>query len=888
MTHAESQVEGFELPLLPTKLYPPQLAPGLIPRSRQLQLLDRTLSHKVTLVSTPPGYGKSTLVAQWLDATPHPSAWINLDDADNDSVTFQRYLLAAIDRIDDSLTVETRRLIRAHHSLPVRAIIDSLVSELAAATRPFMLVFDDFHVIQAPELLEAMGRLVTYAPPALRLVLISRTDPRLPLMRMRARGELFELRAPNLAFTPEETRALLCDRYALPLDESQLAVLQSWSEGWPLGLVLVGQALQERGHHQISALIDRFAQNPDFIADYLWTELIQRQPEERQQFLLRTSILDQFNADVCDAVTGRGDAESMLASVAEANLFLIPLDERRFWYRYHHLFQDVLRERLIRTLPHDEILTLHSLAAHWYLSDGLVEEAATHAIKAEDGEFALQILTPICSELHRLERHSSLCAWLDQLPDEIIKRDPLLSYHYAWSLIRLGQGIRAREFFTAAEAQWRAEGNRAGIGRIQNMLALEDYLRHRNSQGIERCKLGLELLPDDYILDRTRTFALLGILHAQMGDLVEAEAALVQCRLLARQIGSLQFQLIEMNAYGQCLRARGDLSEAEMLYKRVIGMGNEWQDLPIVHAYALLGTLYLDQNRLDAAEQVLERALELADRLHARMHLIRVHRLLGELAWARQDAQTAMVELERSIDLGDSNTIGIEARYGRAQLAHIWMRQGKYNLARAWAAELGLNLDRPPEYAHVDEYLIALELLAHDGQTRRALASLDLAIELAQKHGHRHNLLHMLLLKCVLLAAQGTSKEASAALSSALDIAVAAGYVRPFLAFGSELEAKLQELSVTSTHARFIRHLLELLRRDRQQAESTEGTANPLSKRQTEIMQQVAAGYSNRDIADHLFISEQTVKKHLSTTFMRLGVSSRTQAIDACRRLNIL
>jgi LuxR family maltose regulon positive regulatory protein len=406
-------------------------------------------------------------------------------------------------------------------------------------------------------------------------------------------------------------------------------------------------------------------------------------------------------------------------------------------------------------------------------------------------------------------------------------------------------------------------------------------------KGIERCKRALAELPETNVEDRARIFAVLGNLFAQQGNVKEAEAALLRCRLLARELGSWPIQLVDMNTSALCLLACGELLEAETLLQRVLATGDEWHDLPVVYAHLLLAKVYLDQHRHELAEQLLERALELADRLSARVHVIRAHRMQAELAWARHDAKTALSELELSIAAGNMEGFGIEVGYSRTMLALIWIRQGNPNLARGWAAELDLNLDRPPEFGRVAEYLVALELLAHDGQTGRALAALDLSIAEAQSNGHRHNVLNMLLLKSMLLTSQGKTKDSSSALGTAIEIGAGSGYVRPFLDFNVR-EDQLQALSVSSKHARYIRHLLEQMRSDRQRGDSPEARASPLSKRQTEIMQLVAAGYSNRDIADQLFISEQTVKKHLSTTFMRLEVSSRTQAIDACRRMNVL
>lgn len=879
---------GSNRPLLLTKLYPPRLRRGLLPRPRLMQLLDRSLGHKLTLISTPPGYGKSTLVSQWLERSPHASAWVSLDEADNDPASFFNYLLAAVEAIDRDLTAGTRRLMRTQRGVPVRAIVDSLGTDLAAATRPLFLVLDDFHVIQAPEILAGMGSLITYAPPALHVVLISRTAPRLPLMRMRARGELFELRAADLAFRPEETNGLLCQRYELPLDASQLNFLQTWSEGWPLGLVLLGQALQEREQGQIGAIIDRFSNNPEFIADYLWKELIQSQAADRQRFLLQTSILSQFDPALCDAVTGRSDSDALLDELLEENLFLIPLGERGKWHRYHHLFEDVLRERLARTLPRDEILELHRRAAHWYLTQTLVEQAASHAIKGEDWVLALQILTPLCAELFRQERLNSVLNWLDALPSDVLEREPELSVQLAWASFRTGQPDKGKAHAEVAERGWAAAGNASGNARILVIRALENIFDWDNLRGIERSQRALEQLPGELVEDRARCFLVLGALYTQNGNLAEAEEALMRSRLLAREIGSMPLQLVEMNQSGICLMARGRLEEAVTLFQRTIATGDEWHDIPVAYAHMLLADVYLEQHRLDLAEHMLERALELTDRLNARVHQIRIHRVLAELAWARNDPTMTFREVEQAIASEPTAVSLHEVRSARTLLAELWLREGKLNLARAWASETPMDLDQPPDFHLMEEYLVRVELLGRSGSAGAALTSLESAMAFARAQGHLQNLLYMLVLKASMAKNQGMLLESNAALVEAVELGAADGYVRPFLAFGADLSDQLAELSRSGAHAGYVLHLLDTIRTQQLQGELGGGSSNPLSKRQTEIMRLVASGYSNRDIADQLFISEQTVKKHMVNLFVRLDVSNRTQAVDVARRLNLL
>ena len=312
----------------------------------------------------------------------------------------------------------------------------------------------------------------------------------------------------------------------------------------------------------------------------------------------------------------------------------------------------MLRERLTLALPNDEIRAADSRAAHWYLSEGLVEEGATHAIQGEDWDLALQILTPLCGKLYRQERLASVRGWLNALPEDVVIQNPALSFEFAWSLIRFGQAAKSWLYANAAEAKWKAEGDVVGMGRVETLRALEDFYLQNSAQGLERCLRSLELLPNDHMEDRSRTYLVLGLIYILRGDITAAENALVQCRLLARESGSLSFQLVEMNVSGICLMIRGELGEAETVFRRVIANGEEWHDLPVVYAHVLLGDLYLDQYRLDLAEQALERALELADRLSARIHHIRIHRLLGELAWARGNFEAAFVETERSIEAG--------------------------------------------------------------------------------------------------------------------------------------------------------------------------------------------------------------------------------------------
>jgi LuxR family maltose regulon positive regulatory protein len=883
-------VRGGHHRLLLTKLLPPRLREDFVWRPRLLQLLEQGSERKLTIVSTPPGYGKSTLAGQWLASSKRSATWLSLDENDNYPISFFSYVVAAVQRIDNELCIATARMLAKQQAIPVREIVDSLINELAAVTNPFTLVWDDFHVVSSPEILQGVSELVAHMPPTIRLLLTTRNDPRLPLLRMRARGELAELRAADLSFTPEEARELLCDRAGLDLSSSEIAMLQHWAEGWPVGLILAGQTLEGRPEAQRRQLIDQFPGISRFVEDYLWSEAIEQQPPDRRSFLLQTSILNQFNAEACEAVTGSSHAAELLRDLEVDNLFLIALEGRQKWFRYHHLFADVLRERLNVETAEEDVLELHRRAARWHLAAGFTEETARHAIAGKDWELATSILIPMCSELYQHERIVRLQAWLKQLPVEVLEDHPQLAYWLAWALVRTGRVGEALLPFEIAERAWSSEGNEEGLGQALQVRILEDLISTNIQQGIVRCNRALSLLREEDVGDRARVLVMRGLLFSMGGDLPNAQEALIQGRALAQQSGTRSLRLIESNGFGGVLMTRGKLHEPAALFQRVIATGDEWNDIAVQYAHWLLASIHLEWNLLESARDLLIRAGELADRMAAPLHQVRIHLVLAELAWAREDPETAFSEIEQAIDFGVMVGAHHDVRTARALLAQFWMSQNQLSLARGWASESGLAPDEIPEFPRRDEYLTLLSLMALEGQQVVVVHLLERAQQQATQNGYIHELLRLLLIRSIAEHELGNAGASASAMDRALQIGAPEGFVRSFFNEGARLIRPL-ELAVMrkGEHHHYAQTLLEGLSRGSKLEPSGQSPApSLLSRRESEVLHLVASGHSNRDIADTLFIAEQTVKKHLSNLFLKLEVSSRTQAVARGRQLDLL
>src|SRR6266705_452055 len=430
-------------PILATKLYIPRLRPNVVSRPRLLDRLNEALHRNLTLISAPAGFGKTTLVSEWVEGIERPTAWLSLDEGENDPARFLAYLVAALQTITANIGEGVLGMLQSSQPPPTEAILTALLNEITTLPDHFVLVLDDYHVLDAKSVDIALTYLVEHLPPQMHLVIATREDPQLPLARLRARSHLTEVRAADLRFTASEAAAFLNQVMGLNLSAADIAALEDHTEGWIAGLQLAALALQ--GHQDVPGFIRTFAGDHRYIVDYLVEEVLQHQPEPVRSFLLQTSILDRLNGPLCNAVTGQEEGNARLEALERGNFFVVPLDDKRHWYRYHHLFAEVLSVHLMAEQPH-QVATLHRRASEWYEHNGSTTNAIRHAMAAEDFERAADLVELAVPAMLRSRQEATLLGWLKALPDELVHVRPVLSAGYAGALLVSGEleGVEAR------------------------------------------------------------------------------------------------------------------------------------------------------------------------------------------------------------------------------------------------------------------------------------------------------------------------------------------------------------------------------------------------------------------------------------------------------------
>jgi len=628
--------------LLLTKLAVPTTRSGAVSRPRLVAQLNRGLERKLTLVSAPPGFGKTTLVSEWLRQSQLPVAWLSLDAADNEPMRFWTYVFAALDRLEPGLAADSLAMLRSSPPLPLEAMLTPLLNALAALERRCALVLDDYQLIGAPAIHAALGFLLDQLPPQLHLVLITRSDPPLPLPRLRVRGQLAELRDADLRFTTAEAADLLQQMPQVQLSTREVMLLAELTEGWAAALQLAGLSLQ--ACKDTAAFIAAFSGSQRYIFDYLLEEVLQNQSPQLQRFLLDTSVLDRLTASLCEAVTGQSDSAALLEQLERANLFIVPLDEERRWYRYHHLFADVLRERLHR-LHRERITELHHRAAAWYEQHGMLPDAIEHAFAVEAQEDAARLIEQAAGPMLAGGEWITLLQWLQRLFHDVVRARPQLALYYAWAAVLSGELDLVEERLYDVEqalndlptpddarysplSAWRGQ-----VAAIRGNLAtrLGDVQR-----AIEYSQQALALLPEHDQIIRGVIALNLGSIYLTVGRVQEARAALEEARTASMAGGNIDTGLSAGNILAHVQEEQGDLEAAAASYRAVI-QSRAGQPQFAVTAHLRLGQVLYEQNDLRSALEHIEQAVELARRVRMPEYLtltqlarVRVQRALGE------------------------------------------------------------------------------------------------------------------------------------------------------------------------------------------------------------------------------------------------------------------
>jgi LuxR family transcriptional regulator, maltose regulon positive regulatory protein len=906
--------------LLATKLHIPRTRPGFVVRPQLTDRLTKGTAGAIVLVCAPAGFGKTALLADWARRDPRPVAWLSLDDADNDPARFWRHVAAALDRVCPGVAGRVAALLQGRQPASFEAVVTTLVNELAGVAEEVVLVLDDYHLLQAPQVHQSLGFLLEHQPTSLRLVVASRADPPLPLARLRARGQLAELRQRDLRFTPQEATALLRTAVGPELPAAAVAVLADRTEGWVAGLQLAALSLQ--GRTDMTGFVAGFSGSHRYVLDYLAEEVLDRQPEPLRAFLLETSVLERLCGPLCDAVTGRSDSQQLLEEAERANLFLVPLDEVRGWWRYHQLFADLLRARLERERP-DRVAELHRSAAAWSERHGLADDAIRHALAADEGAWAARLIEQHFDAVFRRAEDATLRRWLRALPVELARARPRLCLAEAyWAVVidgRLQTAERLLEDAERALAAGTDEPYQPSVGRaaslVANVPAAIAVLRARvarlcgDPEGT--VAFGQQALADLTDADRALRAELDWYLAAADwlgGRLLEAERALAD--LVARQQAAGERYLAIWPRYelGQALQARGQLGAALRTFEQALEVASDpGRALPAAGiAHVGMAEVLYQRSELAAALRHATDGIGLCRQLAYGLPLAIGLVTLARIRQAQGDQAGALEAIREAERVQPSPEVTSLLNPVPAVAARLLLAHGRIADAVHWAAERGLDVEDEPSYPREREYLVLVRVLLAEQAPERTLRLLARLHTLAAAQGRTGSLIEIQALQVVALHAAGNQAAALGTLAEALTLGAPEGYLRVFLDEGPPMATLLHQLLAGRRQQRvaaagavprpYLARLVDAFEQAglpihppvRRGGVVVAGLVEPLTARELEVLQLLAAGAPNRTIAQQLVVTQETVKKHLSHLFDKLGVANRTQAVARARELGLL
>jgi LuxR family transcriptional regulator, maltose regulon positive regulatory protein len=897
--------------LLTTKLTVPRVRADLLVRSRLVEALDHATTRELVLVCTPAGFGKTTLLADWARTAKLSVAWLSLDPDDNDPVRFWRYVTAALYRACGDLGDQLLPLLTGPGVTSSRGVVTELINEIEARPDELALVLDDYHVMESPQIHDDLAFLLSRIPRHLHVVVASRSDPPLPLARLRARDQLAEVRAADLRFTPAESVAFLRQVWGLDLSAEVIAALESRTEGWAVGLQLAALSLRERPDPD--AFLDAFTGSHRYVLDYLSDEVLERQPDRMRAFLLHNSILDRMTGPLCDTVTGNDDGQNMLEQLEHANLFVVPLDEQRRWYRFHHLFAEVLRTRLHR-VEAGRVPDLHSRAADWYERQGLIDDAIRHASAAGDPTRAARLVEQHLNETLQRGETALLGRWIALLPDHAMRSHPGLWLAQGMQDLHAGHLDAVEQCLEYADRAFGRERSQQALqlptdgGMVSELPAAVAILRAElagvrgDGDGMARfANSALAHTAEDERGPRIWARLLVASAAWMSGPLADAESALAEVLAEARAAPEAFPMMATCFPLGRVRHARGNLAGAMRTYEDGLRYATGGSLPSLYHAaeaHTGYGQVFYERNELDRALYHTTTGIELG-----RQVVDLTTPLLGlvTLAWIRQaggDRGAAVAAMNEACELRPSPNVVAMWNPAASERARLLLLQGRIDEASRWTEERGLGPHDPLSYPRERDYLVLARVLVAQGFPEPALHVLDRLDRLAEPQGRVQSLIQIRTVRALALQAAGDHPGALSILAEALALARPEGFIRVFADEGAPLASLLRSLLSARPRVPVIAHLRQQVSRILQAFEPVTATVRPsslaaglvepLTRREVEVLRLIAAGQHNREIAQDLFVTVDTVKKHTSHILSKLGVTSRTHAVARARELDLL
>ena len=954
-------------PLLTTKLYIPRVRPELVSRPRLIERLNDGLHRKLTLISAPAGFGKTTLLSEWASqrvsesASGRTATWLSIDEGDNDPARFLAYLIAALQTIEENIGRDALGALQSPTvgsktaTLPMEELLTGLVNQVNTVPEDFVLILDDYYLITAQSIHDIVAFLLDHLPSNMHLLIATRADPPLPLARLRGRGQLTELRQSDLRFRLDEATEFLNTCMGLGLSPDDVAALASRTEGWIAGLQMAAIAVQSPvstyPRDDVSSFIQAFTGSDRYVLDYLIEEVVQRQPNGIQAFLLQTSILDHLTGPLCDAVIGNeeigksasrqigksanlrvsesasqrvgesadvqvseiADSQAMLEYLERNNLFVVPLDNERHWYRYHHLFADLLRQRLRRSRP-DLAPILHGRASVWYEQNGLLAAAIDHALSAGDSEWAAHLIEQTAESAMLRSEVATLKNWVEALPDKLLDTRPLLRVYHALTLLLSGHPLAAIEARLRAVAEADVEGSVSG--EVTVIRALIAAYQREISQSVELSRRALELLPEESLFFRSFVTGYLALNYLYSGDIVAATQAFEEAVRVSRRAGNLTITVLALCHLAELTAIQGQFYEAQALYEQALELGSDGrgQRQPIAGLPLIgLGHLLEEWNDLEAAKRHFTEGIGLIKNwgevgaISGYIGLARVKQAQGDEEGARLAIQTAG-KLAAKFD-----AMKADDEYVAVHRARLWIAQGNVEAASDWVKRYGLDervsLDAPGKegsgpsvpFSRAYKYALSAQVYIAQGRPDQALEILDPLLQTVEMAGWTTFVIKILILKALAYQARGDMTQAIASLTRALSLAEPGGLVRTFVREGTPMERLLRQTRARGIAAGYVTRLLTAFEAEpgdeRQMAKSpissfvpgpSSPLIEPLTKRELEVLRLLTTRLSSTEMAEELFISVNTVRSHIRSIYNKLDVHSRHEAVARAKQLDLV
>ena len=863
--------------LLQTKLFMPASG-DVIARPNLLSQMNESLQKRLILISAPAGYGKTTLVSTWLTSLDKPVAWVSLDDADNDLEQFWRYTIVALEPLLPELAKSLKEL-----ELSSREATVQIINAFAHLPQDSYVVWDDYHLIREERVHESVQFFLENLPPKLHVIITCRSEPPLSLSKLRVRRQLLELSAKDLRFRQGEVASFFNEMMGLSLSIDQIDALETRTEGWVASLQLA--ALSMQGSADLTTTIRSFAGSQSHVFDYLLGEVLEQQDKDVQQFLLDTSVLERFNADLCTAVTKLENIAKLLERIQKAQLFLIPLDETRTWFRYHHLFAETLQKRLLQVQP-EKLSDLHTLAADWFEREGFIDEAIRHVIAGSDMERAVELIETHARQFkwHKAD-NPTLQRWLGSLPDEVIRARPRLCLDRAW--IEIGNPSTKSWIEDAERLLEQEAANDKAIKAMRGELALLQATvatTHADAEAVLKLSTeAMKALPKDSTL-QGMAMQMRGYALRVKGNMPEAEAALLEAIIVSQQVHNQTAEILSLVDLAEVYQQQAKLSSDKETYFQAVDRASQGRKAAVpaaCNAFLGLANMAREQNQLAQAKEYALKALELAQVVNFTILEFFIQICLAFICQAQQKEQAATEHMAIAESLISPQNTRRRALF-EAEKALLALRQGRLAEAKDWAKNQ-TGLASTAEYEH--ERLILARVLLSEHRANEVLNFVDELTDQAEREGRVNTVIRAKLIKALCLDQMQHADEALTKFTEALSLAEPEAFIRLFVDEGEAVRPLLLRALAAGKHATYVSKLLTSFSDTNDQQGPT---STLLTKRELEILGLIAEGHSNGAIAEKLIRSIGTIKGHTNTIYSKLGVENRTQAVARARELKLL